>query len=481
MPSFSRTDDSVDALMDESLKLDEAPHATIVREMEAWRETKPRIGDTWYVVPAAWYEQWKTKPHAPAMDLQALCAPNGTLRELAPEEYVLVPTPVWDFLSSRYRIVGTSLGCPVVPGSDGPVVQLVGKTVELALCTPYAPLVDAFEPFVRHGTLPTAQNVFNYAQRFDVGETIARDTERDNFKSAEAAREYGLVDQVRADVGEYAAADAAFAALQTRVPEVLREALNAGGRAITLREGHVTVLYPDDTTESGKELRLKQEYFLTSAALQDILARYHRMTGKAVLWLPGTDHAGIATEMVVARNLGREGLTRDGLGREGFIEKVWEWKHQSGETMERQMRRLGASGDWSRSVFTLDPMAAQAVIESFVRMHEQGLIYRGKRLVNWDPVLKTAISDLEVENVEEDGFLWSIRYPLADGVTYEHVEHDADGVETLRETRDYLVVATTRPETMLGDTAVMVHPDDARYATLHAAPDGRSAAARGRP
>lgn len=158
MPSFSRTDDSVDALMDESLKLDEAPHATIVREMEAWRETKPRIGDTWYVVPAAWYEQWKTKPHAPAMDLQALCAPNGTLRELAPEEYVLVPTPVWDFLSSRYRIVGTSLGCPVVPGSDGPVVQLVGKTVELALCTPYAPLVDAFEPFVRHGTLPTAQN-----------------------------------------------------------------------------------------------------------------------------------------------------------------------------------------------------------------------------------------------------------------------------------------------------------------------------------
>ncbi|TXD44104.1 valine--tRNA ligase [Xanthomonas campestris] len=205
--------------------------------------------------------------------------------------------------------------------------------------------------------------------------------------------------------------------------------------------------------------------------LMDALVRYHRMRGYDTLWQVGTDHAGIATEMVVSRNLTLEGKgeTRDTLGREGFIAKVWEWKAQSGDTIERQMRRLGTSSDWSRSTFTMDPQPSAAVTEAFVRWYEQGLIYRGQRLVNWDPVLKTAISDLEVENVEEDGFLWSIRYPLADGVTYEHVEHDVDGVETLRETRDYLVVATTRPETMLGDTAVMVHPDDARYATLHAA------------
>ncbi|HEY0660629.1 MAG TPA: valine--tRNA ligase, partial [Lysobacter sp.] len=181
--------------------------------------------------------------------------------------------------------------------------------------------------------------------------------------------------------------------------------------------------------------------------LQDALVRYHRMRGYDTLWQMGTDHAGIATEMVVARNLGRDGLTRDGLGRDGFIEKVWEWKQQSGDTIERQMRRLGTSGDWTRSVFTMDPMAAEAVVEAFVRLHEQGLIYRGQRLVNWDPVLKTAISDLEVVNEEEDGSLWSISYPLSDG-------------------SGSLVVATTRPETMLGDTAVMVHPDDERYAHL---------------
>ncbi len=203
--------------------------------------------------------------------------------------------------------------------------------------------------------------------------------------------------------------------------------------------------------------------------LQDALVRYHRMRGFDTLWQMGTDHAGIATEMVVSRNLALEGKgeTRDSLGREGFIAKVWEWKQQSGDTIERQMRRLGTSGDWSRSVFTMDPMAAEAVVEAFVRMHEDGLIYRGQRLVNWDPVLKTAISDLEVVNEEEDGSLWSIRYPLADGVAYEHVEHDADGNEVLREVRDYVVVATTRPETMLGDTAAMVHPDDPRYLALH--------------
>ena len=203
--------------------------------------------------------------------------------------------------------------------------------------------------------------------------------------------------------------------------------------------------------------------------LMDALVRYHRMRGFDVLWQVGTDHAGIATEMVVSRNLALEGKgeTRDSLGREGFISKVWEWKAQSGDTIERQMRRLGASGDWSRSTFTMDPQPSKAVVEAFVRWYEEGLIYRGQRLVNWDPVLKTAISDLEVENVEEDGFLWSIRYPLADGATYEHVEVDADGNEVLRETRDYLIVATTRPETLLGDTAVMVHPGDPRYAALH--------------
>ncbi|MCW0404680.1 Valine--tRNA ligase [Xanthomonas sacchari] len=202
--------------------------------------------------------------------------------------------------------------------------------------------------------------------------------------------------------------------------------------------------------------------------LMDALVRYHRMRGFDTLWQVGSDHAGIATEMVVSRNLTLEGKgeTRDSLGRDGFIAKVWEWKQHSGDTIERQMRRLGTSADWSRSTFTMDPQPSAAVIEAFVRWHEQGLIYRGQRLVNWDPVLRTAISDLEVENVEEDGFLWSIAYTLDDGASYEHVEHDADGNETLRETRDYLVVATTRPETLLGDTAVMVHPEDARYAHL---------------
>ncbi len=183
--------------------------------------------------------------------------------------------------------------------------------------------------------------------------------------------------------------------------------------------------------------------------LMDALIRYHRMRGFDTLWQVGTDHAGIATEMVVGRNLQREGKgeTRDSLGREKFIEKVWEWKQESGDTIERQMRRLGSSGDWTRTVFTMDPMPSQAVLETFVRLYEQGLIYRGQRLVNWDPVLKTAISDLEVVSEEEDGKLWSISYPLADG-------------------SGALVVATTRPETMLGDTAIMVHPEDERYAHL---------------
>src|SRR4249919_3519890 len=183
--------------------------------------------------------------------------------------------------------------------------------------------------------------------------------------------------------------------------------------------------------------------------LMDALVRYHRMRGFRTLWQMGTDHAGIATEMVVNRNLALEGKgeTRDSLGREKFIEKVWEWKQQSGDTITRQMRRLGASGDWSRERFTMDPGLSKAVVETFVRLYQDGLIYRGQRLVNWDPVLKTAISDLEVAQEEEDGFLWSISYPLADG-------------------SGELTVATTRPETMLGDTAVMVHPEDERYAHL---------------
>ena len=181
--------------------------------------------------------------------------------------------------------------------------------------------------------------------------------------------------------------------------------------------------------------------------LMDALIRYHRMRGFDTLWQVGTDHAGIATEMVVSRNLAKENLTRDGLGREAFTERVWRWKQESGDTISRQMRRLGASGDWTRERFTMDEGLSRAVIEAFVRLFEEGLIYRGQRLVNWDPVLKTAISDLEVVSEEEDGKLWSIRYPLSDG-------------------SGSLVVATTRPETMLGDVAVAVHPEDERYAAL---------------
>jgi valyl-tRNA synthetase len=181
--------------------------------------------------------------------------------------------------------------------------------------------------------------------------------------------------------------------------------------------------------------------------IMDALTRYRRMRGDAALWQPGTDHAGIATQMVVERRLEGEGLTRTGLGREAFIERVWQWKSESGGTIARQMRRLGASVDWSRDRFTMDEGLSRTVTEVFVRLHDEGLIYRGKRLVNWDPVLQTAVSDLEVLNTEEDGSLWHLRYPLADG-------------------SGHLVVATTRPETMLGDVAVAVHPGDERYAAL---------------
>ena len=202
--------------------------------------------------------------------------------------------------------------------------------------------------------------------------------------------------------------------------------------------------------------------------LQDILARYHRMKGKAVLWLPGTDHAGIATQMVVERQLAAAGnVGRRDMGREAFVDKVWEWKAESGGTIVRQLRRLGSSCDWSRERFTLDEGLNAAVRKVFVQLHKDGLIYRDKRLVNWDPHFQTAISDLEVEQREVDGHYWHFAYPLADGVTYEHpVAFDDEGRATEWETRDYIVVATTRPETMLGDTGVAVHPDDKRYAAL---------------
>ena len=181
--------------------------------------------------------------------------------------------------------------------------------------------------------------------------------------------------------------------------------------------------------------------------LMDILTRYHRMMGDSTLWQAGSDHAGIATQMVVERQLARDGKTRHDLGREAFIEKVWDWKALSGGHITRQLRRMGASLDWAHERFTMDEGLSNAVREVFVRLYDEGLIYRGKRLVNWDPVLHTAVSDLEVQSQEENGSLWHLRYPLADG-------------------SGHLIVATTRPETMLGDTAVAVHPQDARYQHL---------------
>ncbi|MCO6390227.1 valine--tRNA ligase [Aliihoeflea aestuarii] len=200
--------------------------------------------------------------------------------------------------------------------------------------------------------------------------------------------------------------------------------------------------------------------------LQDILVRFERMRGKNVLWQPGMDHAGIATQMVVERQLAESGLSRRDMDREDFINRVWSWKEQSGGSIIHQLKRLGASCDWSRERFTMDEGLSKAVIEVFVTLYNEGLIYRGKRLVNWDPKFETAISDLEVENRDVDGHMWHFKYPLAGGETYEYVEKDADGNVTLRETRDYISIATTRPETMLGDGAVAVHPSDERYASI---------------
>ena len=189
-------------------------------------------------------------------------------------------------------------------------------------------------------------------------------------------------------------------------------------------------------------------------AIMDALTRYNRMMGKNTLWQPGTDHAGIATQMVVERQLAAQDISRHDLGREKFIDKIWEWKEQSGNNITNQIRRLGSSVDWSRERFTMDDGLSNAVKEVFVRLHKEGLIYRGKRLVNWDPKLQTALSDLEVESVEEKGSLWHFKYFFED--------------QSLRtqDGKDYLVVATTRPETLLGDSAVAVHPEDERYAHL---------------
>ncbi|MEO1602284.1 MAG: valine--tRNA ligase [Pseudomonadota bacterium] len=201
--------------------------------------------------------------------------------------------------------------------------------------------------------------------------------------------------------------------------------------------------------------------------LQDILIRWHRMRGHDVLWQPGTDHAGIATQMVVERKLASEGNTsRREMGREAFIERVWQQKAESEGVILGQLKRLGASCDWSRTEFTMSETLSNAVLKVFVELYNKGLIYRGKRLVNWDPAFETAISDLEVENIETDGHMWHFKYPLAGGATYEYVEKDEDGQVTLRETRDYISIATTRPETMLGDGAVAVHPSDERYAPI---------------
>ncbi|MBO6868243.1 MAG: valine--tRNA ligase [Thalassococcus sp.] len=214
--------------------------------------------------------------------------------------------------------------------------------------------------------------------------------------------------------------------------------------------------------------------------LQDILVRWHRMRGFDTLWQPGQDHAGIATQLQVEKMLAATNQPgRRDLGREAFLDKVWEWKGEYGGTIISQLKRLGCSCDWDRNAFTMagapgDPRTGHenspnfhdAVIKVFVEMYEKGLIYRGKRLVNWDPHFETAISDLEVENIEVDGHMWHFKYPLAGGETYTYVEKDEDGNVILSEERDYISIATTRPETMLGDGAVAVHPDDERYAPI---------------
>ncbi len=249
-------------------------------------------------------------------------------------------------------------------------------------------------------------------------------------------------------------------------------AFSAGAGA---REGEDTftiVIPPPNVTGS-----LHMGHALNNT-LQDILVRFERMRGKDVLWQPGMDHAGIATQMVVERQLmEHQQPDRHAMGREKFVERIWQWKEESGGIIFNQLKRLGASCDWSRERFTMDEGLSKAVLEVFVTLYKEGLIYKDKRLVNWDPVFQTAISDIEVEQKEIKGHLWHFRYPLEDGVTYQHPYNlDDEGEKTAwkpsdgdpagYETRDYLVVATTRPETMLGDTGIAVHPSDPRYKNL---------------
>src|SRR5580698_6259626 len=212
--------------------------------------------------------------------------------------------------------------------------------------------------------------------------------------------------------------------------------------------GQFSILLPPPNVTG----RLHMGHMLNQTEM-DILTRWQRMSGRRALWLPGTDHAGIATQMMVERQLASENTTRQALGREAFVERVWEWKRHYGGAILDQMKRLGASVDWQREYFTMDENLSVAVREAFVRLHEQGLIYRGAYIVNWCPRCQTAISDLEVVYDEHKGHLWEIRYPV----------HGDDG----RETGEFLTVATTRPETMLGDTAVAIHPEDERYLHLH--------------
>ncbi|MEM6623351.1 MAG: valine--tRNA ligase [Pseudomonadota bacterium] len=235
----------------------------------------------------------------------------------------------------------------------------------------------------------------------------------------------------------------------------------AAGANASRDESYCIVIPPPNVTGS-----LHMGHALNNT-LQDILIRWKRMQGYDVLWQPGTDHAGIATQMVVERELMEtQQPGRREMGREKFVDRVWEQKEKSEGTILGQLKRLGCSCDWSRNEFTMSDGLSAAVLKVFVDLYNKGLIYRGKRLVNWDPKFETAISDLEVEPKEVDGFMWHFKYPLAGGETYEYVEKDEDGTVTLRETRDYISIATTRPETMLGDGAVAVHPSDERYAPI---------------
>ncbi|MGO6719756.1 valine--tRNA ligase [Rhizobium ruizarguesonis] len=251
------------------------------------------------------------------------------------------------------------------------------------------------------------------------------------------------------------------AAVEPKIAAIWDEAdaFRAGANAKAGAETFTIVIPPPNVTGS-----LHMGHALNNT-LQDILVRFERMRGKDVLWQPGMDHAGIATQMVVERKLMEQQLpSRRDMGREAFIDKVWEWKAESGGLIFNQLKRLGASCDWSRERFTMDEGLSKAVLEVFVTLYKEGLIYKDKRLVNWDPKLLTAISDMEVEQHEVKGHLWHLRYPLEPGVTYQYpIAFDEEGKPTQFETRDYIVVATTRPETMLGDTGIAVNPEDERY------------------